>query len=127
MTLFKQQKIEESVDLQKLPYLKEDHTAVREKARIESLPLSQSSVWVVAAPIPPLGLYLHPNEFGVTVKCIFGIKNNKIERKCPDCASDSLDVFGDCSIVCQGKSDAIARHDKIFDRVETGCSTAKLS
>ena len=63
--------------------LKEDHTSVREKARLESLPISKSSACLAAAPIHALVLHLHPIEFRVCVKYIFGNKTYDFERKTP--------------------------------------------
>ena len=38
-----------------------------------------------------------------------------------------MDTFGDQAVACNGRGDAISRHDGIRDRIASACSAAKLA
>ena len=122
-----QGKIQEELDNSAFVNLLGKQSSIREKARLQSLSLPQSGVWLSAAPIPALGLHLSSNEFRVALKYRLGVKLYENERKCPFCKSGTLDVMGDHAVSCHGRGDMISRHDRIRDKIISACSGALLS
>ena len=43
------------------------------------------------------------------------------------CKAGVLDIYGDHAIACPSRGDAIARHDRIRDKIVSACSSASLS
>ena len=43
------------------------------------------------------------------------------------CKTGVLDIYGDHAIACHSRSDEIARHDGIRDKIVSACSIANLS
>ena len=68
-----------------------------------------------------------PNEFRIIAKYRLGVPVYDAERKCPFCKAGFLDIYGDHAIACHGRGDAIARHDRIRDKLVSACSSANLS
>ena len=68
-----------------------------------------------------------PNEFRISAKYRLGVPVYDAERKCPFCKAGVLDIYGDHAIACHGRGDAIARHDRIRDKLVSACSSANLS
>ena len=46
---------------------------------------------------------------------------------CSFCNAGVFDIYGDHAIACHGRGDAIARHDRIRDKIVSACSFANLS
>ena len=124
---YTQKKIQEAVDTEKFSELLGNQSPNREKARLKSLCLPHSGAWLVAPPVPALGLHLSPSEFQISVKYRLGIAVYEDERKCPYCRSGTLDIFGDHAVICPGRGDANSWHDRIRDRFASACSAANLS
>ena len=68
-----------------------------------------------------------PNEFRVSAKNRLVGPVYDAERKCPFRKAVVLDIYGDHAIACQGRGDAIAKHDRIRDKIVSACSSANLS
>ena len=68
-----------------------------------------------------------PNDFRVSAKYRLGVPVYDAERKCPFCKAGVFDIYGDHAIACHGWGDAIARHDRIRDKLVSACSSANLS
>ena len=111
-----QKKIQEALD-KKLAALIRNQTSTRERTRLQSLCLPHSGAWLAAPPIPAIGLHLSAKEFQVSVKYRLGIAVYDQERKCPHCKSGILETFGNHAVACHGRGDAIARHNRICDRI----------
>ena len=122
-----QRKIQEELDNSAFDNLLGKQSAIREKARLQSLSLPQSGAWLSAAPIPALGLHLSSNEFRVALKYRLGVKLYENERKCPFRKSGTMDVMDDHAVSCHGRGDMISRHDRIQDKIISTCSGALLS
>ena len=98
-----------------------------EKTRLLSLSLPQLGAWLLAAPIPVLGLHLLPNEFRAAVKYRAGAPIYEKERNCSYCKFGFLDTLGDHAVACLGRGDMISRHDRLRDKTFSACSAANLS
>ena len=122
-----QKKIQERLDKEKLAALITNQTSTREKARLKSLCLPHSGVWLAAPPILAIGLHLSAKEFQVSVKYRLGIAVYYPERKCFYCKSSTLYNFGDQAVACHGRGDAISRHVRNRNRIACACSAAILS
>ena len=122
-----QKKIQEALDKEKLAALIRNQMSTRERARIQSLCLPHSGTWLAALTIPAIGLHLSAKLFQISVKYRLGIVVYDQERKCPYCKSGVLDTFGDHAVACRGRGDAIARHDRISDRIASPYLAANLS
>ena len=122
-----QQKIQEQFASTALRNLLECQTSTRENARLLSLSLPQSGAWLTAAPIPALGLHLHPIEFRAALKYRLGVPLYDSDRRCPYFKSAILDIFGDHAVSCHGRGNIISRHDRVRDTIMKACSSANLS
>ena len=122
-----QKTIQHSLDNEKFHVLKENLACERESARLLSLSVRYAGAWLSAPPIPALGLHMAPNEFRISAKYRLGVPVYDAERKCPFCKAGVLDIYGDHAIACHGRGDAIARHDRIRDKLVSACSSANLS
>ena len=101
--------------------------STREKARLQSLCLTNSGASLAGPPIPALRLHLLTKEFQVSVRYRLGIADYDQERKCSYCSSGTLNTFGDIGVACHGNGDAISRHARIRDRIASACSAGNLS
>ena len=122
-----QKTIQHALDNEKFHGLKENLACERESARLLSLSVRHAGAWLSAPPIPALGLHMAPNEFTISAKYRLGVPVYDAERKCPFCKAGFLDINGDHAIACHGRGDAIARHDRIRDKIVSACSFANLS
>ena len=120
-----QKTIQHALD-EKFYGLKENLACERESARLLSLSVRHAGAWLSAPPIPALGLHMAPNEFRISAKYRLGVPVYDAER-CPFCKAGVLDIYGDHAIACHGREDAIARHDRIRDKIVSACSSANLS
>ena len=68
-----------------------------------------------------------PNEFRISSKYRLGVPVYDAERQCPFCKAGVLDICGDHAIACHGRGDAIARHDRIRNKIVSACSSPNLS
>ena len=120
-----QKKTQEALDIEKTgcPNKKSKVNQGKTK-RLQSLCLPHSSAWLAAPPIP--AIELSAKEFQISVKYRLGIAVYDPERKCPYCKSGILDTFGDHAAAYHGRGDAIARHDRIRDRIASASSAANL-
>ena len=122
-----QKTIQHALDNEKFHDLKENLDCERKYARLLSLSVRHAGAWLSAPPIPALGLHMAPNEFKIRAKYRLGVPVYDVERKCPICKTGVLDIYGDHAIACHGRGDAIARHDRIRDKIVSACSSANLS
>ena len=58
---------------------------------------------------------------------MLGVPVYDAKRKCPFCKPGVLDIYGHQAMACHGRGDAIARHDRIKDKIVSACSSAYLS
>ena len=70
---YTQKKIQEVVDTEKGSELLRNQSQNSEKARLQLLCLPQSGAWLVAPPVPAIGLHLSPSGFQISVKYKLGI------------------------------------------------------
>ena len=68
-----------------------------------------------------------PNEFRICAKYRLGVPVYDTERKCPFCKAGVPDIYGVHAIACHCRGDAIARHDRIRDKIVCACSSENLS
>ena len=68
-----------------------------------------------------------PIEFKISAKYRLSVPVYDAEKKCPFCKAGVLDIYGDHAIACHGRGEAIARHDRIRDKIVSACSSANLS
>ena len=113
--------------MKKFNGLKENLACERESARLLSLSVRHAGAWLSALLIPALGFHMASNEIRISVKYRLGVPVYEAERKCPFCKAGVLDIYGDHAIACHGRGDAIARHDRIRDKIVSACSSANLS
>ena len=60
--------------------------------------------------------HLTQNEYRVSAKNRLGVPVYKAKGHCPFCKAD-LDLNGDHAFACHGRGDAIARHNRIGDKI----------
>ena len=122
-----QKAIPHALDNEKFHGLKENLACERESARLLSFSVRHAGAWLSAPPIPALGLHMAPNEIRISAKYRLCVPVYDAERKCPFSKAGVLDIYGDYAIACHGRGDAIARHDRIRDKIVSACSSANLS
>jgi hypothetical protein len=91
---------------------------LRNKARLQSLTLSQAHAWLLAAPYKP-SLQLKPAEFRQAIRYRLGIADHNEEQVGPVCRKcrrsqdpqDAVFVYGDHSTQCHGGGPLHRRHD----------------
>ena len=97
---------------------------VREIARMASLGLPHSGVFLSVVPSTALGLHLRGPEFVHCVKYRLGMPLYKRQGNCPACQQPS-DLMGDHALACSRYSDRIVRHNHLRDLLfETAASAA---
>ena len=97
---------------------------VREIARMASLGLPYSGVFLSVVPSTALGLHLRGPEFVHCVKYRLGMPIYNRQGNCPACQQPS-DLLGDHALACSRYSDRIARHNHLRDLLfETAASAA---
>ena len=77
--------------------------------------------------IPAPGLHMALNEIRISAKPRLGVPVYDAEMKCPFCKARVFDIYGDHAIARHGRGDAIAKHDRIRDKVMSAGSSANLS
>jgi hypothetical protein len=93
---------------------------LRNKARLQSLTLSQAHAWLLAVPYKP-SLQLKPAEFRQATRYRLGIADHNEEqvgpvcRKCrrPQDPQDAGFAYGDHSTQCHGGGSLHRRHDRL--------------
>jgi hypothetical protein len=93
---------------------------LRNKARLQSLTLSQAHAWLLAVPCKP-SLQLKPVEFRQDTRYCLGIADHNEEQVGPVCrkckrSQDPQDagfVYGDHSTQCHGGGSLHRRHDRL--------------
>ena len=123
-----QKKITLKVDQHNLHRLKEQMEQdgqVREVARLASLGLPHAASWLLATPIPALGLHLQPNEFIMAARYRLGCPVYEEEGPCPACLCPS-DKFGDHALCCGHGGERITRHNQIRDHLHNLAASAAL-
>ena len=99
--------------------------SVRDRARLKSLGLAKSGVWLNALPSKNLCLHLKPREFRVSLQYRLGIPVFRKSGPCPACKADS-DKEGDHAIACGWEGERIARHNQLRDALFQTASQAAL-
>ena len=123
-----QKAISVKVDKNNLRQLKEQleqDGRVREVARLASLGLPHAGSWLLATPIPTLGLHLKPSEFTMTGRYRLGCQVYEEEGPCPACLQVS-DVFGDHALCCGHGGERITRHNQLRDHLHQLAASAAL-
>ena len=123
-----QEAISVKVDKNNLWQLKEQleqDGRVREVARLASLGLPHAGSWLLATPIPTLGLHLKPSEFTMAGKYRLGCQVYEEEGPCPACLQVS-DVFGDHALCCGHGAERITRHNQLRDHLHQLAASAAL-
>ena len=92
-----------------------DSSAIRDKARLKSLAADHAGAWLLAVPMPMMGLAIPAREFRVLLRHTLGLQIYSAPRTCPACNSARLDVWGSHSVICGSGGDRISRHNSVRD------------
>jgi hypothetical protein len=95
--------------------------SIRSRNLMLACTMPHASDWLVAPPIPALGLDLKSDVFRTALKFRLGFKLYDKPQPCPaasasgDTCGEEMDVFGDHSICCRHSPSLIYRHNHVRD------------
>jgi hypothetical protein len=98
---------------------------VREVARLASVGLARAGAWLLATPIPALGLHLRPSEFIMAARYRLGCPVYDRDGPCPACLRPS-DRYGDHALNCGFWGERITRHNHLRDHIHDMAAAAAL-
>ena len=80
-----------------------------------SLAAGHAGAWLLAMPMPTMGLAIPPREFRVLLRHTLGLPIYSAPRTCPSCNCARLDIWGCHSLICGSGGDRISRHNAVRD------------
>jgi len=95
--------------------------------------MSHASDWLLAPPIPALGLGLHSDVFRTSLKYRLGLPLFNEPFPCPSLNSsgeqcgDEMDIFGDHAVCCHHGPSLLFRHNNVRDILGHAARAAGLS
>ena len=81
--------------------------------------------WLNVVPSASLGLHIHDEEFGCSLRYWLGVPLYGSMYHCPECGL-SADMMGDHQVGCGGNGDRISRHNNIRDVLFSAAQSAAL-
>ena len=106
---------------------------VRTRNLMLACTMPHASDWLLAPPIPALGLGLKSDVFRTALKYRLGIPLYSEPVTCPavsskgDVCGDEMDVFGDHSICCHHGTSLVFRHNNVRDILGHSARAAGLA